>query len=70
VTVVNGERMEILGDGSIKVFSKIISNVLLFKNCASNLLSIRKITSELNYKLIFSSKKCDFSGCDIQECDW
>jgi hypothetical protein len=41
-------------------FSKIISNVLLVKNYASNLLSIRKITSELNYKLIFSSKNIIF----------
>jgi hypothetical protein len=48
VTVANNERMKIIGDGSIKILSKIIPNVLLVKNCASNLLSIRKLTLELN----------------------
>jgi hypothetical protein len=62
VIVVNGERIEILENGSIKVFSKKKSNVLLVKNCASNLLSIRKITSELNCYLIFSSKNMIFQN--------
>jgi hypothetical protein len=56
VTVANGEKMEILGDGSITIFSKKISNVLLVKDCASNLLSISRITIELECELIFSSK--------------
>jgi hypothetical protein len=56
VTVANNERMEIIGDGSIKILSKIIPNVLLVKKYASNLLSIRKLTLELNCKLILSSK--------------
>jgi hypothetical protein len=40
VTVVNNERMKIIGDGSIKILSKIIPNILLIKNYTSNLLSI------------------------------
>jgi hypothetical protein len=38
--VANNERMKNIGDGSIKILSKIIPNILLVKNCASNLLSI------------------------------
>jgi hypothetical protein len=60
VTVVNGEIMEIIRDGSIKIYSIIISKVLFVKNCASNLLSIRKHTNELNCKLIFSSTNVIF----------
>jgi hypothetical protein len=60
VTVANGDKMEILGFGSIKIFSKIISQVLLVKNCASNLLSVSKLTHELKCKLIFSSTNIFF----------
>jgi asparagine N-glycosylation enzyme membrane subunit Stt3 len=60
VTVINGERMEIIGDGSIKIYSTIISKVLLVKNYASNLLSIQKLTNELNCKHIFSSTNVIF----------
>jgi hypothetical protein len=56
VTVVNGEKMEILGDGSITIFLRKVSNVFLVKDCASNLLSISRITRELECELIFSSK--------------
>ena len=48
VTVANGDKMEILGEGSINIFSKIIQNVLYVKDCSSNLLSVSKITKELN----------------------
>jgi hypothetical protein len=52
--------MEIIGDGSIKIYSTIILKVLLVKNYASNLLSIQKLTNELNCKLIFSSTNVIF----------
>jgi GAG-pre-integrase domain len=60
MTVENGEKIEIIGDDSIKIYSTIISKVLLVKNCATNLLSIRKLTNELNYELIFSSTNVVF----------
>jgi hypothetical protein len=60
VTVANGEQMEILRDGSITILSRKIPNVLLVKNCASNLLSISKLTHELNCDLIFSIKNIIF----------
>jgi hypothetical protein len=56
MTVANGEKMRIIGSGSINLFSKEISNVLHVDKCSSNLLSINKITQELNYEIIFSSK--------------
>jgi hypothetical protein len=70
VTVANGNKMEILGFGSIKIFSKIISQVLLVKNYASNLLSVSKLTHELKCKLIFFINKHIFSGFDNQDSDW
>jgi hypothetical protein len=47
VTVANDKKIEILGDGSIIIFSRKISNVLLVKDGASNLLSISRIIREL-----------------------
>ena len=60
ITVANGDKMEILGKGSITIFEKIIPNVLFIKDCTSNLLSIGKIAKELNCEIIFSSKKVIF----------
>jgi hypothetical protein len=60
VTVINGEKIKIIGSGSINLFSKEISNVLHVDKCSSNLSSINKITQELNYKIIFSSKSVIF----------
>jgi hypothetical protein len=58
--VVAGDKMEILGNCSINFFSKNIQNVLHVRNCASNLISISKITNELNYEIIFSSRNVIF----------
>jgi hypothetical protein len=44
VTVVNDEKIKILGSCSIKLFLKNISNVLHVQNCSSNLLSINKLS--------------------------
>jgi hypothetical protein len=44
VTVVNGEKIKILGSGSIKLFSKNIFNILHVQNCSSDLLSINKLS--------------------------
>jgi hypothetical protein len=60
VVVANGDKMEILGNDSINFFSKNIQNVLHVRNCASNLISISKITNELNYEIIFSSRNVIF----------
>jgi hypothetical protein len=60
VTVANGEKMKIVGSRSINLFSKEISNVLHVEKYSSNLLSINKITQELNCEIIFSSKSVNF----------
>jgi hypothetical protein len=52
--------MKIIGSGSIDLFSNEISKVLYVQNCPTNLLSISKITQELNYEIIFSSKSIIF----------
>jgi hypothetical protein len=48
------KKMKILDYGSINLFSQEIPNVLLVQNCSSNLLSINKITNQLNCEIIFS----------------
>ena len=60
VIVANGEKMEILGNGSISLLSRKISNVLHVNNCTSNLLSISKITRDLNCEITFTSKNVIF----------
>jgi hypothetical protein len=60
VMILNGDKMKILGEGSIVIFSKNIANILFIKNYASNLLSIRKLTNELHCQLIFSSNNVIF----------
>jgi hypothetical protein len=56
--------MKILSYGSINLLSKKISNILLVQNCAFNLLSINKITHELNCEIIFFIKKGIFLRID------
>jgi GAG-pre-integrase domain len=45
------------------IFSKTISNVLHVRNYESNLLSISKITNELNCEIIFTSDYVIFQEC-------
>jgi hypothetical protein len=56
VTAANGGKIKIIGSGSINLLSKEISNVLHIEKCSSNLLSINKITQELNCEIIFHQK--------------
>jgi hypothetical protein len=60
VIVANEDKIEILGRGSINLFSKNISNILHIKKYASNLLSISIIINELNCENIFTSKNIIF----------
>jgi hypothetical protein len=62
VIVANGEKIKILGSGSIKLFSKNISNVLYVQHCSSNLLFINKLSQEL--------KGYFFSGMGNEEKHW
>jgi hypothetical protein len=70
VTIVNGEKIKILGYGSINLFSTKISNILLVQNYASNLLSINKIAHELNCEVIFSSKDVIFQEWINKKSNW
>ena len=60
VYVANGEKMKICGYGSIIVFSKEIKDVLHVKNCTANLLSMGKLSKELNCEIIFSPQNVFF----------
>jgi hypothetical protein len=50
------KKIKILENDSINLLFEKISKVLHVQNCSSNLLSINKISQELYYKIIFSSK--------------
>jgi hypothetical protein len=60
MTVANGDKIKIIGSGSIDLFSKKLSNVSYVQDCPTNLLSINKIAQELNCEIIFTTKKVIF----------
>jgi hypothetical protein len=60
VTVANGDKIEIIESGSIDLFSEKITKYFVCSRCPTNLLSINKITQELNCEIIFTTKKVIF----------
>jgi hypothetical protein len=60
VIVANGNKVKIEGLGTTKNFRKDVNNILYLPDFNSNLLSINKITQDLNYKVIFSPHKVIF----------
>jgi hypothetical protein len=54
------KKLKLLEADVLIFFPKNILNVLHAKECLSNLLSINKITQELNCEIIFSSKNIIF----------
>jgi hypothetical protein len=60
VIVANGDKVQIHGLGTTKFLTKDVRNILYLLEFNSNLLSIRKITQELNCNVIFSSNKVIF----------
>ena len=71
VKVVDGSYSVVAGVGSIKINSTItLNSVLHIPSLSCNLISISKITKELNCVVNFSSSMCVFSGLDYGEEDW
>jgi hypothetical protein len=60
VIVANGDKVKIEGLGTTKFFRKDVNNILYLPDFNSNLLSISKITQDLNCKVIFSPHKVIF----------
>jgi hypothetical protein len=60
VLVANGTKVQIDGIGNYSIFSKEIKNVLYVKSFSTNLISIKKLTQELNCNVIFSSSNVTF----------
>jgi hypothetical protein len=60
MTIVNGDKMKIIGSGSIDLFFKKLPNILYVQDCPVNLLSINKIAQGLNCEIIFTTKKVIF----------
>ncbi len=60
VTVANGSKVPVTKYGSANIFSKKLSNVLYLPTFTSNLLSISKITKELNCNVVFSYENVTF----------
>jgi hypothetical protein len=69
--VANNEKIKIEGWGMISIFPKrFIQDVFHVNNCSVNLLSISKLSKDLNCEVIFKMKKRDFSGSTHQGEDW
>jgi hypothetical protein len=60
VTVANGNKTKILGTGTTNFLNKNVKDVLYLPDFNSNLLSVRKITQDLNCDVIFSPNKVTF----------
>lgn len=60
VIIANGDKVQIGGTGNTKFFTKDVENILYLPNFNSNLLSISKITQDLNCDVIFSPNKVTF----------
>jgi hypothetical protein len=60
VTIVNDSKVPIEQICTTKLFSNNIFNVFYLPTFTSNLLSVSKITKELNYNVIFSSNNVIF----------
>jgi hypothetical protein len=60
VTIANGNKVQICGKGSTQILSKNVNNILCLPDFKSNLLSISKLTQDLNYNVIFSPNKVMF----------
>jgi GAG-pre-integrase domain len=60
VTVANGNKTQILGTGTTNFLNEKVKDVLYLPDFNSNLLSVRKITQDLNYDVIFSPNKVTF----------
>ena len=70
VTVANGSKVPIDQIGTTTILSNKISNVLYLPTFASNLISVSKITNELNCNVIFSPENVIFQGQNNEEDDW
>jgi Integrase core domain/GAG-pre-integrase domain len=60
VRVANGMKARINGIGEINLFSIKIKNILYIESFSTNLISIPKLTQELNCNINFSSKIVEF----------
>jgi hypothetical protein len=60
VRVVNRMKTKINGIREINLFSTKIKNILYIESFSTNLVSIPKLTQELNYNINFSSKIVQF----------
>jgi hypothetical protein len=60
VTIANGNKVQIYGQDTTQILSKNMNNILCLPDFKSNLLSISKLTQDLNYNVIFSPNKVMF----------
>lgn len=65
VLVANGMKAKINGIGECELFSKIIKDILYLDTFSTDLISIKRLTQELNCDVIFSSKHVKFQDRKI-----
>jgi hypothetical protein len=67
VCVANGIKEKINGIGEINLFLTKIKNILYIESFSTNLISISKLTQELNYNINFSSKIIEFQDQETEK---
>jgi hypothetical protein len=67
VCVANGMKEKINGIGEINLFLTKIKNILYIEFFSTNLISISKLTQELNYNINFSSKIIEFQDQETEK---
>ena len=67
VIVANGDKVKIHGIGTTKFLTKNVKDILYLPDFNSNLLSVSKITQELNCNVIFSPNKVTFQDRESEK---
>jgi hypothetical protein len=67
VIVANGVKVKINGKGDYNIFSTKVNDILYVNTFTTNLLSINKLTQQLNCNVIFSKKDVIFQDRETGE---
>jgi len=67
VIVANGDKVKIHGIGTTRFLTKNVKDILYLPDFNSNLLSVSKITQELNCNVIFSPNKLTFQDRESEK---
>lgn len=71
IIVANGHTFPIVGQGNVCLKPSLpVQHVLYVSSLSTNLLSVHKLTQDLNYSVIFSPNACVFNDLATGKDDW